>query len=210
MMSYLSEIRDTAIARGVFLFHFTQIENISGIVQHGLLSRRILAGPQYHAYGSDEYRLDGDDDAVSVSISRVNMAMFRSKRNKQRRSRWVLLVLDPEILWTHSCRFCWTNAGRREIKSKRGFRGGPWAFSKMFDGDAQERSGLEPWHPTDPEAEVQVLEAIAPQYIIAAIVESEGLVDYVQTTLNLLKGEPRPVFIDIDWAVTCSSQWRLS
>lgn len=182
--------------RGVhYLMHFTQIANLPGIVAHGLLSRRTLAEPKYLAYASDQYRLDESEDTVSVAISRVNEVMFAAKRHKSGHSDWVILVLSAEILWTHDCRFCWRNAAKREIRNHRGWRGGPWAFAEMFAGSNELRSGLEQCYPTDPEAEVQVLEHIASKYIIGAIVDRPELVDPIQKSLNELPDWPRSILV---------------
>jgi hypothetical protein len=61
-------------ARGVdCLLHFTQFDNLCGIVQRGLMSRNLLRNASFlpSALG----RLDENYDAVSVSISRVDSDM---------------------------------------------------------------------------------------------------------------------------------------
>ena len=168
------------------LLHFTQAANLPGIVRHGLLPRRELKRSNVAAFASDQYRLDANDDAISISISRINEAMFASKRKKSGHDNWVTIVLSPEILWTHSCRFCWCNAARNEIKNHRGRRDGPWAFAKMFDESGDMRFGLNKSHPTDPEAEVQVMQPISPTYILGAVVYRPGMVEPVQEVLSEL------------------------
>lgn len=195
--NYRDKIRSIAEDRDVqFLLHFTQAANLAEIVKHGLLSRRELEGPEYLAFASDLSRLDENDMAVSVSISRLNEAMFASKRRKSGHRDWVVLVLSADILWTLDCVFCWCNAAKKEIKGHRGWRGGPWAFDKMFAGNDETRGSL-PWcYPTDPEAEVQVMEPIAPEYILGAVVDRLEMADAVQTILEGLQGEHRPVAIE--------------
>lgn len=128
-------IRSIAVDRDVrFLLHFTQAANLTGIVKHGLWPRRDLAAADHLAYASDYGRLDGNEDAVSVSISRVNGPMFAAKRRKSGHVDWIVLVLSATILWTHDCQFCWRNAARNEVKNHRGYCGGPWAFAQMFAG----------------------------------------------------------------------------
>ena len=70
--NYRDGIRSIVEDREVcYLFHFTQIVNLPEIMKHGLLSRRKLAEAECLAYASGEYRLDENEDAISVSVSRV-------------------------------------------------------------------------------------------------------------------------------------------
>lgn len=147
-------------------------------------------------YPSDPDRLDGCEEAVSVSISRVNERVFAAKLHKSGHTDWVVLVLPSAILWTHDCRFSWRNAAKKEITDRRGYRGGPWAFSKMFAGSDEDRNGLPQCDPTDIQAEVQVLEPIAPDRILGAVVYRPELVEPVRTILALLPGEKRLVVVD--------------
>lgn len=191
------EIQSIAEKREVHhLLHFTQFNNLQGIVKHGLLSRKTLAERGYMFYPSDPYRLDGCEEAVSVSISRVNERVFEAKRHRAGHTDWVVLVLPSHILWTHECRYSWRNAAKKEIRDRRGYRGGSWAFAEMFAGSDEDRNGLPPRYPTDIEAEVQVLQPIAPDCIIGAVVYRRGLFEPVRTILALLPGEKRQVEVD--------------
>lgn len=193
--NYREKIRSIAEDREVFhLLHFTQFSNLPGIVKHGLLSRNTLARPEYMAYASDRFRLDGNGEAVSVSISRVDERIFAAKRYRSGHADWVLLVLPAEILWTHDCRFSWCNAAKKEIKDHRGWRGGPWAFNQMFVGSQEARK----YYTTDPEAEVQVLQPIAPNCILGAVVYRPEMVEKVQAELDCLPGTKRMVVFDED------------
>lgn len=195
--TYRGDIQSVAEDRGVHcLLHFTQSSNLPGILQHGLLPRTRLAGPEYAALASAQHRLDGTDEAISVSISRLSERVFSSKRYKNPHSDWVVLVLSPAILWTHNCRFCWRNAATKEIRDHRGWRGGPWAFAEMFAGSVQAREGLARFSPTDPEAEVQVLDPIAAEHILGAVVYRLEMMQAVQALLNAHFQEPRLVALD--------------
>ena len=125
-------------------------------------------------------RLDGNLDAVSVSIHSVNEHMFAAKR-RGGSGEWAIFVLDATILWALSCRFCWKNAASKEIRNHRGFIRGPWAFRKMFEDRAisqmDGRSARTVWsrqafEPTDGAAEVQVLQPVRPDLILGVIVSN--------------------------------------
>jgi hypothetical protein len=192
--TYREKIRLIAEEREVqLLLHFTQFNNLRGIVKHGLLSRKTLAELGYMFDPSDLYRLDGCEEAVSVSISRVNEPVFAAKRHKAGHTDWVVLVLPFPILWTHECRFSWRNAAKKEIRDHRFYRGGHRAFSKMFAGSDEDRNGLPLCYPTDIQAEVQVLQRIAPDCILGAGVYRPELVEPVRTILSLLPGKKRQV-----------------
>jgi hypothetical protein len=66
----------------------------------------------------------------------------------------------------------------------------------MFEGSNEDRNGLPPYYPTDIQAEVQVLEPIAPDCILGAVVYRPELVEPVSTILALLPGEKRRVVVD--------------
>jgi hypothetical protein len=196
--TYRDEIQSIAMQRNVrYLLHFTRFANLAGIVKHGLLPWNEAEKIEDIAYASDVSRLDGNYDVVSVSISRWNKTMFGTKRAKSGHSEWVVLALCASILWTKNCQFCWRNAAMNEITRHRGRRDGPWAFNKMFEGSEEERSGLDPCKPTDPQAEVQVLGRIEADFIVGAIVDRPAMVRPVSDILSGLPGDPREVVVEV-------------
>jgi hypothetical protein len=133
-MDFRAKIRQEAVQRRIpYLVHFTQVRNLPSIVTHGLLSREDLLTHGLDAFVSASDRLDEKDEAISVSISAINLEMFKAKQAAWGGSAWVILLLDPSILWTHSCRFLSRNAARRAMKEHRGFFGRPLGlFSDVF------------------------------------------------------------------------------
>lgn len=168
------KLRQRAQSRGITsLYHFTPLPNLESILHNGLLSRQTLDQHQAPYLYTDGWRNDGRLDAVSLSIHDINRAMFASKVKTSRCS-WVILEVDASVLWTHPCRFCWTNAASSQIVNHRGFLGGPWAFDQMFTDtelsaiDPRSSRGVRqtPLHtPTRNDAEVQVLAPITPDMI---------------------------------------------
>jgi len=194
------KIRHEAAWRDIrYLLHFTPIENLTGIVTNGFLSRADLKERGLDAYGSP-HRLDREDRAISVSISAVYPKMFKAKQQAAGHPRWVILLLDASILWTHRCRFLRRNGGKRAVLNHTGYLGGPWGFSQMFSGEDRP-SGIPDRLTTYPDAEVQVFDPISAEMILEAWVDRPELADAVQAELNRLPGMERNVIRCSSWPV---------
>lgn len=184
-MTSIKTIESIAKQREVnFLCHFTQMCNLKTIIEDGILSREQLRQKAYPVAFSDHFRLDDRDDVVSVSIQGVDDRMFADKRHKSGRSDWVVLIISSEVLWTHNCIFAWKNAATSEISQHRGWRGGPWAFDRIFQGSKDERHSLKTYEPTESSAEVQVERGISPYFILGAIVKDNNIALHVQNILG--------------------------
>lgn len=199
-MGYRDDIRHEVEARGIrHLVHFTPFANLGGIVEHGLLPRTELKARGLGYTCTDEWRLDEDLGATSLSISDLNWDMFQTKRRKAPHMPWAFLFLNPSVLWTHDCRFCFRNASHNDLRKSRSFRGGPWGFATMFEDVAptflfkgksyREETGIPPRRPTRPDAEVQVREGIAPQLIMGVGVSSPDLAGEAQLLMDRLNKE---------------------
>ena len=195
MDEFRRDIRAAAQNRGInALYHFTQLSNIEGILRKGLRSRSSLLedNDKDVVYVIDDVRPDGRDDLVSVSIQNINFQMFDTKRTKSS-DQWVILELKPEVLWKYNCIFSWRNAATREIKSHTGFRGGPWAFEKMFEGLSihgasgtgfRERHNLESWEPTKSDAEMAVVDGINRDEFVDITVPSIAVKNTVESIMR--------------------------
>jgi hypothetical protein len=87
-VNYRDKIRFIVESRDIqYLYHFTQISNLCGIARNGILPRRELKKLDYIPDLSNRYRLDDNDDAVSVSISVVNE---KWPRKSEQRYKWKL------------------------------------------------------------------------------------------------------------------------
>ena len=63
--------------RGVkHLYHFTNIDNLSSILRHGILSVNKLRSNGIKYFYNDPNRYDGNPDAISISISFPNSKLF--------------------------------------------------------------------------------------------------------------------------------------
>lgn len=92
------------------LIHFTRIENLSSILQEGLLGRSLLERRGQDFVWNDEQRLDAHKEAVCLSISFPNYQMFFKYRRRTSHDHWVALLLDAKVLWELDCAFFQENA----------------------------------------------------------------------------------------------------
>lgn len=152
------------------LVHFTRLENLASILQEGLMSRQALeTNCQKMYFHNDADRWEGHMNALCLSISFPNYRMFYAYRSKPENQgvRWVVLCLDPALLWELSCGFTPKNAASRDMWDHDRQRiHQPDQLLKMFgDGTHHQENGL-PLHFTeDPQAEVLVFDPIPPKYI---------------------------------------------
>ena len=181
-----AQIQQICKKRGIkTLVHFTRIENLSSILQHGLRSRKTLeileetCGQQF--LFNDPKRLDGHKEAICLSISFPNYQMFyrikedKKKTNEANDSQQLVLLLDAKVLWKLECAFCQRNAAHKTIRNipladkKR-----PEALKGMFEDfynikhqDLQKDWQIPDNYPTHPQAEILVFNPIPVQYINA-------------------------------------------
>lgn len=155
-----------------YLVHFTRAGNLVSILLHGLCSvqkaEQLGLTPQIN----DTQRLDGHPGAISVSIGFPNHRMFYKCRQLSGASDvWVVLLIAPDLLWDLDCAFCQRNAadhrirGRplAELKTAEALRG---LFHRIDGLPSREEQRLQPFDPTDVQAEVLVFDTIAPGRII--------------------------------------------
>ncbi len=177
LQSRASEIQKICQMYGIeALVHFTHIANLNSILQYGLLGRAQLESmswvepPKYN----DIHRLDGQREAICLSISFPNYKMFY-KYSFNNRSDWVVLLLKPSILWKLDCKFYQENAASKNAKEniteiRTQARKQPEALKNMFSNYGHlKREVLEipSFFTTHPQAEVLVFNQIDTQYIDA-------------------------------------------
>lgn len=176
------------------VLHFTQLENFPTILEHGILPRSELMHSEFVGYASDEDRLDDNYGAVSVSISCYYPKMFEAKRYRSGNAPWAILILNPSILWSYHCLFYRQSVASRAADYERGKRYGGYALERLFEdcflGVGPNTSGLRAqsslpssW-PTFPDAEVQVMSSVKPEFIAGAVVETHEHGEYVRSAAN--------------------------
>lgn len=165
------EIRRICQEIGIeYLTHFTNVENLKSILDNGLIGRSKLQERGLEFRYNDELRLDGQPQSTSLSISFPNYKMFYRYRTQSDNSSWVVLLLDPSILWKLDCKFYIDNAASANARNMdlMGDRRSPSSLREMF-GDYRhiERADLEipDNFTTHPQAEVLVFDEIDPHFI---------------------------------------------
>jgi hypothetical protein len=198
------DLRRIVSLRGITkLYHFTPLVNVSSILKNGLASREVLQDHSVEFLAPDRQRLDNCLNALSLSIHSVNKSLLM-KKMREYGGDWPILEIDASVLWTHNCRFCWTNAASSEITNHRGFLGGRWGFEKMFEdrgiSGSDLRSQRETYgrlanQPTDFQAEVQVLDPIDSNLIVDFTVKSPRVKLALEATMKSV-GEYRPIVVN--------------
>ena len=158
--------------------HFTRLVNLPSILEHGLYpvseQQRLRTAPVVN----DVRRLDGHLDGTSVSISFPNYLMFYRYR-QETNEEWVVLRIDPSVLWDKECGFCRYNAadGRISVQPLEQLRTLA-SLQSLFCEDEGENlrvdRRLRIYDPTDPQAEVLVFNRIEPHLITGVSFQTQS------------------------------------
>jgi len=169
------EIRGIVRRRGIErLVHFTPRDNLVSIGKLGLLARSELEECRVPYRYTDPLRLDGRSGWISLSISFPNFKMFYNKRQSILDvGDWVVLDIDPRVLWELDCLFFSTNAASKcfhgirdeELRS-------PAALENMFAGTRS--PNLRACDPSDPQAEILVRSPVPREYLRSVFVNNKS------------------------------------
>jgi len=154
------------------LLHFTRYENLKCILTEGLIRRDELENSGRVSIFNDSLRLDNHTDSISISLTHPNAPLFCKLQRQHADANWVVLEIAPSVMWGFKCAFFKNNAADRRMRSldivdQMGVR----AFESMFeDSDSlslcRTRNALPENQPTDPQAEVLLLEDLPTNRII--------------------------------------------
>lgn len=147
------------------LTHFTRIENLRSILINGIQSRAVLGNAEYQA--NDQFRMDRRWNASCISISFPNYSLFYKMRENAPGSQWVVLSLDPRLLWELECGFTKYNAAKSEMAEIPEWElKTPEAFDSLFfDAEYRIEEDIPDHLPTNPQAEVLAFQTVPPEYI---------------------------------------------
>ena len=143
--------------RGIEYFvHFTQIENLPSILEHGLCTLDSLNDKGVATKVSDDERLEGGG-AICLSVSHPNYLMLWKKAGADKetlKKNWCIILIKPEYVIERNPRFYENNAASKIMQSeidRESFED----FCRMFDPIPGKES-IGDKYTSDPQAEVQV------------------------------------------------------
>jgi len=153
------------------LCHFTHTANLASILRSGLVGQdQVGKLPNLlEVVINDHRRIDGHPEAVCLSISFPNYRMFYPF-HQHLPADWVVITLQPEILWELDCAFCKENAASNNVRNipidqRKQFE----ALEELFkDVDHVKRGQLKipNCYPTNPQAEILVFDLIPASYFL--------------------------------------------
>ena len=169
-------IQEYATGRGIqYLMHFTRASNLGSILQRGLVVRNALI-PEGYGDFNDQYRIDGTN-AICLSIGFPNYKMFWGLRKDNPGIDWVILVIRPEVMWTLPCAFCATNAAATSVTAiplvQRSTLTALQAMYADWNDKTRTLLNIPDNYPTNPQAEVLMLEGVPRHHILGVIVLNE-------------------------------------
>jgi hypothetical protein len=199
MIQRAQQIEQIVVQREIKqLVHFTRIENLESIMQHGIVPIADAAEKQIAPAVNDQARFDGRTNASCLSITFPNYLMFFKYRQENPDVNWIVLGVDPSVLWLKNCAFCRYNAADARISTQLlEALQTPASLSGMFD----EIEGLAPRQEhrlktsdtTDVQAEVLVFDVIEPQYIFAAAFNNRETMNNFEGLLGKRPAKLNPV-----------------
>lgn len=181
-----------------YLLHFTRLDNLQSIMEHGLIPRSQLEAEDIEATFNDDDRIDDCPNATCLSITFPNYKMFWACRQSFKDVKWIVLAIKPIVLWEKDCAFCHENAASNAVTCiPLSARKGIDAFNRLYeeiDGKPSRKVlGISDRAPTNPQAEVLVFDIIEPELIIGVLVENQVVANeakkrYSKIDTQIVKG----------------------
>ena len=212
--SVLADIPRYIAARQITkFFHFTSARNLDSIAKHGFLGRESLKEKNISAVFTDQFRNDPILDGICFSISRPNHYMAASKASSGHDM--VLLELQNigDLLRSYNFISSPGNFGSHDLKKKiqnwpEIFIGGQGLMNLFQALEIREKYGIPDFEPTDPRAEIVILEPVPWSYVKKVYFPRDTSysikqrIDQVVRSLptgTVVQSQVEDVFPTIDW-----------
>lgn len=173
VIEYKTKIKELLKNKNIIsVFHFTKLSNLESILKNGILSRKELEQKCIPYEFNDNERFDCMKMATCCSISFPNYKLFYRFQQIYNDENWIVIELSPNILVDLLCVFCKTNAAKKgmtetsinSLKEILNIKHLEELF-KNTDNVNREVLQIPNSYPTDPQAEVLVLNSINQKYI---------------------------------------------
>ncbi len=204
------EVVDAAKSRGITsIVHFTRVpRGITGILgSSAIKARRDLPSEQYvrHIYEANAADRSRDylwHGYINLSVTSINLRMFKFSRRQHPDGKWAILEFDPEILGYPGVVFITTNNAYSVTHRCTGLQG----FEQMFapkipwgrKGSVHIRRNHKPHQTTDPQAEVLFPFELTLEYLHTITVTDEATEDSVIAALSIFPDRKAKIRIKID------------
>ncbi|KRQ86502.1 hypothetical protein ABG79_01711 [Caloramator mitchellensis] len=177
------------------LIHFTRIENLSSILENGLMPISILFDKEICYIGNDRNRLDEMLDCISCSVTFPNYKLFFAFRLKEPSAKWVVIAISKDILFStnNTAYFCSTNAAALIPKIRKEIYTKAERLEDMFCDNYTAKNGkiiqrrslqIDDNYTTDPQAEILISGIIDYKYIDYIYFNNQDDVDYYRKTYD--------------------------
>lgn len=152
------------------LYHFTSVNNLTSIFEHGVLSMRQILEKRIKCDMNDLWRIDNHQEYISCSLERPNKRLLWSFSLRNRVDFCYLEISLDVLKKDDKSLCCSTNAAKEagaliEPITK---------IEHLFDGD---RTDLPNNYPTDSQAEILIYKEIPIKYIKRVIFENNYFIN---------------------------------
>ena len=196
------EVEATAKERGITsIVHFTRITGLVGMLDTSAVKARSeLEQDERLRYVYRENARDRDRDRpwhsyVNLSVSSINVLMFRYSKRWHPREDWVILEFYPRILRHRGVVFCTTNNAYRVAQRATGLAGFEQLFASRVPwgrrGSVSTRSNRQLHQTTDPQAEVLYPFEVSLEHLHTVTVASDYAHDAVEGALSHFPHRPK-------------------
>lgn len=195
------EVVAAAKERGITsIVHFTTVNGLKGILASGAVKcRRDLPEDDVVKYVYEPNAMDRHldqlwHDYVNLSVSAINLRMFRFSAGEHPDAMWATLEFGPAILGDRGAVFCTTNNIYPAARRGRGLPGFEQLFAPTvagWYGRPVNRGDHPPNQTTDPQAEVLYPFELSLKHLHTVTVPDDDAEDAVEAALCHFPYAPR-------------------
>lgn len=198
-----SAIQDIIWFKPMSLWHFSSYANLLSIAKHGILEARSLIDRNISFKATDSRVISKDDSGISLTLNYPNTKMIFSKISSEKevsKDEFVLFKISASVLERSSFLAFPTNSARferlsdeevAEFVGSNGLKKLFWNGQSMGDTNSvfvdRRELGLHDCTPTDPQAELLLLNSIQASDIMNIVVSSTQLQKLKIDAIQLLE-----------------------